>query len=810
MAGLAVGLVFLAREVTPAGSAGQPSAPERPRLQVRAGSGELLTQAAPEAFAEALVLPGQSESSKQPTYFSGQVMVSAQAAESLVRTSDLRILRPAGPAGFAVVAVPEGQSAAQFMASLDAAGVQSAPVGRVFGAHSQSSSEAPGVLEKRCLSNETPKLRAEPAQWHLELMEVPVTGLLDLSGVTVAVLDTGVAYVDDGELQAALSLSTSAIVAPYDFVNADAVATDDHMHGTHIASLIASSGSVEGVAPGVTLMPVKVLDEDNSGSEVALLDGIAWAVANEADVINLSLSFGSDYRASPALVAALDAAINSGAVVVAASGNSGERLVTWPAAHPQVISVGATGYGKGSKAEDWIADYSNRSTTLDLLAPGGDLSVDANKDGYPDGILAESIYPQDPSQTGLWFMAGTSQATALVSGSVALALANGAESQDVFFLLQGAHKVKGKIEEAEGSGTVHLDGVLKESCSDRDKKMGPFHVAVLPMAEMEDGLVQPYFVVTVESEAGKRAKDLEVVATLSGSASQTLSCKTDKEGVCTLEPEPMLDGEQGLVWSVSVDTIVDKHDRTHHPTAMFYVSDELEIFLSAIEQDEVLSEGGIGPEGLLWAWEDEEGEITAYSANAGGSGLVTAPLGLVFTPKALRLRQSSASYALDLDGSGLVTAPLGFFSMRLLTLSSLDGSGLVTTPLGFASRTFMVLNGRGGGDFGLSSATLNRPDHGSDALLGLSSGESVWMVSTSAEVPLLDTATGSFLGSGGWVDSLGYSVVDQLAGSGAVWADAGSLGVIGASTGAHLFEPLAIESEDSDSEDSESPESTEL
>ena len=86
--------------------------------------------------------------------------------------------------------------------------------------------------------------RANPYQWHLPLLDAVTPSQLSVERVTVAVLDTGVAYEDhadaSGTYVQAPSLSDVAVVSPHDFVNGDAHANDDHQHGTHIASIIAS------------------------------------------------------------------------------------------------------------------------------------------------------------------------------------------------------------------------------------------------------------------------------------------------------------------------------------------------------------------------------------------------------------------------------------------------------------------------------------------------------------------------------------------------------------------------------------------
>ena len=106
-------------------------------------------------------------------------------------------------------------------------------------------------------------------------------------------------------------------VAPADFIQNDGHPNDDQQHGTHIASLIASTSTqYPGIAPGVTIIPVKVLNAQNAGTEWALVEGIRHAVANGAKVINMSLSFPLGYVPSPALQDALEAASAANVVMV--------------------------------------------------------------------------------------------------------------------------------------------------------------------------------------------------------------------------------------------------------------------------------------------------------------------------------------------------------------------------------------------------------------------------------------------------------------------------------------------------------------
>ena len=140
------------------------------------------------------------------------------------------------------------------------------------------------------------------------------------SYIVVAVLDTGVAYEDYDVYLQAPDLAGTTFVPGYDFINDDEHANDDHWYGTHVTGTIAQTTNnaygVAGLAFNVSIMPVKVLGADGSGTVAAVVDGINFAINNGAHVINLSLS-GPDYTQSEA--DAIAAAYEAGVVVVAAA-----------------------------------------------------------------------------------------------------------------------------------------------------------------------------------------------------------------------------------------------------------------------------------------------------------------------------------------------------------------------------------------------------------------------------------------------------------------------------------------------------------
>jgi serine protease len=201
-------------------------------------------------------------------------------------------------------------------------------------------------------------------------------------GVTVAVLDTGVAYANRGRFRRSPDFSPADFVRGYDFIDGDRYPNDENGHGTHVAGTIGESTGndvgVTGIAYGARIMPVRVLDQFGGGDSVAIAEGIRFAVRRGAAIINLSFEFDrwTTGREVPDVLAALRYAHRHGVLVVGASGNSGARALAYPARAPDVVSVGAiTEHGCEAK-------YSNSGASLDLVAPGG--GVDAALPGDPN------------------------------------------------------------------------------------------------------------------------------------------------------------------------------------------------------------------------------------------------------------------------------------------------------------------------------------------------------------------------------------------------------------------------------------------
>ncbi|MHB2021041.1 MAG: S8 family peptidase, partial [Candidatus Xenobia bacterium] len=235
-------------------------------------------------------------------------------------------------------------------------------------------------------------------------------------GVVVAVIDTGVAYEEYGDkFHRCEDFKPETFVPGHNFCNNSPHANDDHAHGTHVAGTIAEAtnngiGAV-GLAPDAKIMPVKVLSANGGGSIGNIADGIRWAADHGADVINMSLGgpFGP-----PALRKACSYAAKRHVVIVCASGNNKSTNVGYPAAFPECIAVSAV------RDDNTLTFYSNRGKRIDIAAPGGDLQVDQNEDGYPDGILQNTIEPMHPEKQGYYQFQGTSMASPHVAAAAAL------------------------------------------------------------------------------------------------------------------------------------------------------------------------------------------------------------------------------------------------------------------------------------------------------------------------------------------------------------------------------------------------------
>src|SRR4051794_8335829 len=194
-------------------------------------------------------------------------------------------------------------------------------------------------------------------------------------GVTVAVLDTGVAYATRGKYRRTPELPPSRLLHGYDFVDRDDKPNDANGHGTFIASTIAAAADngygMVGVAYNANILPVRVLDADGGGFSSPIAEGIRYAARKGARVINVSIELFTvkgnpmSVTAAPDIRAALRYARAKGAIVVSATGNSASPRVPTERAQDLLVQVG------GTTERGCVAEYSNYGPGLDVMAPGG-------------------------------------------------------------------------------------------------------------------------------------------------------------------------------------------------------------------------------------------------------------------------------------------------------------------------------------------------------------------------------------------------------------------------------------------------------
>ncbi len=208
---------------------------------------------------------------------------------------------------------------------------------------------------------------------------------------------------------------------------------DHNGHGTFVAGEIAEATNVRygltGLAYGVRLMPVRVLDSAGEGDALTIAQGIRYAVDHHAQIINLSLEFPAAISAAdvPELTQALRYADQRHVLVVAAAGNDSDEAIPYPARAPGVVAVGA------STEHGCLADYSNFGHHIAIVAPGG--GPDADLPGDPGcrpelapgrDIFQVTFLGTSPRRFGLPpGYEGTSMATPEVAGTAALVIASG-------------------------------------------------------------------------------------------------------------------------------------------------------------------------------------------------------------------------------------------------------------------------------------------------------------------------------------------------------------------------------------------------
>jgi serine protease len=213
------------------------------------------------------------------------------------------------------------------------------------------------------------------------------------AGVTVGIVDSGVRP-DLPDLKGV------SFLPPYDAIAARPGGTDANGHGSHIAGTIAQATDnrlgCAGIAPQARLLAVRALGADGKGTNFSIGAGIRYAVDQGCQVVNLSIG-GSGSRT---LKDACQYAVSKGVLLLAAAGNSGAAQITYPAAYPETLAVGAI------DASGKRCGFSQYGKGIGIVAPGED--------------ILQQTFQKKTGQPGYYYYSGTSMATPMVTGVAAL------------------------------------------------------------------------------------------------------------------------------------------------------------------------------------------------------------------------------------------------------------------------------------------------------------------------------------------------------------------------------------------------------
>ncbi len=308
--------------------------------------------------------------------------------------------------GYVSVAIPAGKTAEQVIAGLKSQpGVLDAQPNRFY----KTALDKPTSIKGVPVSNFLPMLTIDDPragdQYHLA-----ITKALQAWDTTLGTKTTRLALVDTGidPDHPDLKPQLDPQVGLYNVFSKDNKVHDGHGHGTHTAGIAAAAANNKeggaGMAPGVSLMVVQVLDEGGGGDSKSIAAGYTWAADNGANVISASLGI---YRRDQVIEDAVNYALDKDVVCTASAGNNGaendhQTKPHLPSTIPGVVEVAST------DDKDKTSSFSNWGKTVSVAAPGSNV------------LSTVPTYSNGTGKKGYASMSGTSMAAPGAAGAVAL------------------------------------------------------------------------------------------------------------------------------------------------------------------------------------------------------------------------------------------------------------------------------------------------------------------------------------------------------------------------------------------------------
>ncbi|HXI03183.1 MAG TPA: S8 family serine peptidase [Candidatus Saccharimonadales bacterium] len=462
------------------------------------------------------------------------------------------------------------------------------------------------------------------------------------AGVTIAVIDSGIYPHED----------LPGLIGYVDFLEPNApFSRDRYGHGTHVAGIIAGQAHPDpsaeglafgGIAPGASLISLRVLDANGEGYVSDVISAVNWAVSNKdlygIRILNLSLGHPVAEPASlDPLARACEEAWRDGLLVVASAGNLGvygNGTITSPANDPLLLAVGAADdMASADPSDDAIAPYSSRGPSLfdlyvkpDLVAPGHALvslrsphsSLDVQ---HPEARVSLGDGSAHGANEPRYFrMSGSSMAAAVVSGAAALMLEGDPDLTP--------DTIKARFMAA--ARRMHTDSVFDRGAGELDLSAslafpGSALLAVSPEASEEGGLVELHLASDLWSSDGEWTLE-----ELYGDPDQWNTALIVDNGLLA---DPCVTGNgliwqglgsEGLIWQgnsgLSTDTVSNEGLiwQGNSGLSTDTVSNEGLIWQGVMSESTCTSQAGqIWQGGLIWQGQQTSGEGLIWQGRVG-------------------------------------------------------------------------------------------------------------------------------------------------------------------------------------------------